>query len=57
MTFPFDNTYARDMEGFWAEAQTASVSAPHLIAFNRELAEELQLDPDRLDGELGGRKA
>jgi uncharacterized protein YdiU (UPF0061 family) len=42
-TLPFDNTYARDLTGFYEPCQPASVPAPVLLFFNRGLAEELRL--------------
>lgn len=41
--FPFDNTYARDLPGFYEPCQPANVRAPVLLFFNRGLAEELHL--------------
>ncbi|MCM2291174.1 YdiU family protein [Allorhizobium sp. BGMRC 0089] len=46
--FPFDNSYARLPERFFASVKPGAVRAPHLIRFNAALAEELGL---RLDGE------
>jgi uncharacterized protein YdiU (UPF0061 family) len=40
---PFDNTYARDLPGFYEPCQPASVRAPELLFFNRGLADELRL--------------
>ncbi|TCJ12949.1 YdiU family protein [Parasulfuritortus cantonensis] len=40
---PFDNTYARDLAGFYEPCQPATVPAPDLLFFNRGLAEELRL--------------
>ena len=40
---PFDNTYARDLPGFYEPCRPATVPAPELLFFNRGLAEELQL--------------
>lgn len=51
--FQFDNSYARDLPGFSVPWQPASVPAPNLLFFNRELALELGLDPDLLDGPDG----
>ena len=51
--FPFDNSYARDLPGFYAPWQPATVPVPSLLFFNRALALELGLDPDRLDGPDG----
>jgi serine/tyrosine/threonine adenylyltransferase len=46
--FPFDNTYARLPERFYARLDPTSVSAPRLVRVNAELAECLGLDPDGL---------
>ncbi|GGL17859.1 protein adenylyltransferase SelO [Deinococcus radiotolerans] len=51
--FQFDNTYARDLPGFYARWQPAAVPAPDLLFFNHDLAAELGLDPDVLDGPEG----
>jgi uncharacterized protein YdiU (UPF0061 family) len=40
---PFDNTYVRDLPGFYEPCQPESVRAPVLLFFNRGLAEDLQL--------------
>lgn len=48
-TIPFDNTYARDLTGFYEPCQPATVQAPVLLFFNRGLAEELQLGLDGQD--------
>ena len=42
--FPFDNTYARDLEGFYARANAEASPAPKLIKLNQALAIELGLD-------------
>tara|TARA_R110002020_G_scaffold34066_9_gene103471 strand:- start:5743 stop:7221 length:1479 start_codon:yes stop_codon:yes gene_type:complete len=52
-SFQFDNSYARDLEGFYVPWKGAEVPAPRMIRFNRELASELGLDPDALDSEAG----
>ena len=52
-TFAFDNTYAVELEGFYAPWKGATVPEPQIVQFNRELAEELLLDPDALDSEAG----
>jgi uncharacterized protein YdiU (UPF0061 family) len=44
ITIPFDNTYARDLPGFYEPCQPAKVQAPVLLFFNRGLADELRLD-------------
>jgi uncharacterized protein YdiU (UPF0061 family) len=53
--FAFDNTYARALEGFYVAWKAAQVARPRLVKLNRELAEELGLDPDALDSEEGAR--
>lgn len=45
----FDNTYARDLEGFHVPAQPAKVSAPNVLFFNHDLARELGLDFSGMD--------
>jgi len=42
----FDNTYARDLEGFYTRTAPTPVAVPHLILFNRALADELGLAPE-----------
>jgi uncharacterized protein YdiU (UPF0061 family) len=51
--FRFDNSYARDLQGFYAPWQPAKVPAPRLLFLNRQLAEELGLDLDFLLGDEG----
>jgi uncharacterized protein YdiU (UPF0061 family) len=53
--FVFDNTYARELEGFYVPWKAAQVAQPALVKFNRELAQELGLDGDALDSEQGAR--
>jgi len=53
--FVFDNTYARELEGFYVPWKAAQVVRPSLAKFNRELAQELGLDADALDSEEGAR--
>jgi serine/tyrosine/threonine adenylyltransferase len=53
--FAFDNTYARELEGFYVPWKAAQVARPTLVKFNRELAQELGLDADALDSEKGAR--
>ena len=52
---PFDNSFAREMEGFFVDTPPAKVNQPRMLVFNHELAAELGLDPVRLDSELGAR--
>ena len=51
--FTFDNSYARELQGFYVPWNPARVPAPQLLFFNRELAAELGLDADALDGPEG----
>ena len=51
--FAFDNTYARDLEGFYVPWQAAPVARPAFVQFNRALAEELGLDAEAFDAEEG----
>jgi serine/tyrosine/threonine adenylyltransferase len=46
---PFDNSYARLPEPFFARADPTPVAEPWLIKFNRPLAQELGLDADALE--------
>jgi uncharacterized protein YdiU (UPF0061 family) len=49
----FDNTYARELEGFSVPWQPAAAPAPALLYLNRPLATELGLDPAALEGAAG----
>lgn len=51
--FKFDNSYARDLEGFYVPWKGAEVPAPKMVRFNRALADALQLDGEALDSEAG----
>ncbi|MDZ5458755.1 protein adenylyltransferase SelO [Azohydromonas lata] len=51
--FRFDNSYFRDLPGFYVPWKPATVPAPRLLFLNRELAAELGLEADALDGEPG----
>jgi uncharacterized protein YdiU (UPF0061 family) len=53
LTFGFDNTYARELAGFYARAAPASAPAPRLLFLNEALAEELRLDVAALRGAGG----
>ena len=48
---PFDNTYARLPQSFFARVNPAVVRAPRLIKFNTELAKFLGIDPDALSAQ------
>ncbi len=49
----FDNSYARDLEGFYVPWSGAAVPAPSVLRLNGELAEELGLDAEALSGPGG----
>src|ERR1700761_3078797 len=51
--FPFQNSYAALPANFFARVNPTPVTAPRLIKLNRALAEQLGLDPDRLDSPEG----
>src|SRR5713101_7387848 len=51
--FPFENTYARLPDRFYARVVPTPVRAPRLIRVNTELALNLGLDPDWLAGPEG----
>ena len=58
--FDFDNSYARDLSGFYAEWQGAVAPAPEVILVNVDLADALGLDADALKvsaDALSGSKA
>ncbi len=47
--FQFDNSYARELPGFYVAWEGAKVPVPELVLFNRDLATELGLDADSLE--------
>ncbi len=47
--FHFDNSFARELPGFFVARRPAIVPAPRLLYFNRTLADELALDLGSLD--------
>ena len=53
LQFPFDNTYARLPEQFFARVTPAPVRAPRLVRVNAPLATRLGLDPEWLASEAG----
>src|SRR5262245_22487164 len=53
--FAFDNTYARQLDGFYVPWKAAPAPQPRMVKLNRQLAEELRLDPAALEGEEGAR--
>ena len=52
-TIPFDNSYERLPERFFARLPPTPVTAPCLIRVNRDLAETLGLDADALASPTG----
>jgi uncharacterized protein YdiU (UPF0061 family) len=53
--FTFDNSYARELPGFYVNVQPAASPAPRLVIFNHGLARDLGLDGASLDSEWGAR--
>ena len=51
--FDFDNTYARELEGFYVPWQGAVAPAPKIVQFNVDLARDLGLDADALNTAQG----
>ena len=51
--FPFDNSYARLPERFFARLPPTPVAAPRLIRLNEKLARQLGLDPIELSSSEG----
>ena len=51
--FPFDNSYGRLPERFFARLDPTPVRAPKLITVNIELATALGLDPQKLSSKDG----
>lgn len=49
----FDNTYARELEDLVVPWQPDEVPAPSLVVTNSELAQDLGIDVDTLDGDAG----
>jgi serine/tyrosine/threonine adenylyltransferase len=51
--FQFDNSYARELPGFYAPATAATAPAPRLVKLNHALARELGLNAEALDSPVG----
>ncbi|MBM1222315.1 YdiU family protein [Ponticoccus sp. SC2-23] len=51
--FRFDNSYARELDGFYVPWEGAAAPAPRIVRLNTGLAQELGLDPDALATEDG----
>jgi uncharacterized protein YdiU (UPF0061 family) len=52
-SFRFDNSFARDLPGFYVAWKPAQAPAPSLLYLNQPLAAELGLDPVALLGDQG----
>ncbi|HEY2381396.1 MAG TPA: YdiU family protein [Terriglobia bacterium] len=53
--FCFDNSYARNLNGFYVPWKPAAVSAPRMLRFNDTLARELGLETQALNSAYGAR--
>ena len=51
--FQFDNTFARELEGLYVACNPEQFANPKLVLLNRELAEELGLNPTELEPVAG----
>ena len=51
--FTFDNSYARELDGFYVPWEGDKVPEPRIALLNAELAEALNLDADALDSDEG----
>ncbi|MDA7429293.1 YdiU family protein [Primorskyibacter aestuariivivens] len=51
--FRFDNSYARDLDGFYVPWEGDKVPEPRIVLLNAGLAHDLGLDPDALDTDEG----
>ena len=49
--FAFDNSYVRDLGGYYVACGPAPAPSPTLLRFNQVLAQEIGLDPARLTSE------
>lgn len=52
-TFPFDNSFAREMGGFYVPWEGDKVPAPKVLRLNKSLAAELKLDAKALETDAG----
>src|SRR5437762_6138065 len=53
--FRFDNTYARDLQGFYVPWTATAVPAPRLLRINESLASELDVDAGALNPDYAAR--
>lgn len=51
--FEFDNSFAREMEGFYAPVTGAKAPDPKIVLFNDEIAEQLGVNADVLNSDAG----
>ncbi len=51
--FKFDNTYARELEGFYAPWEGEKAPDPKIVVFNKVLASDIGLDADALNTDRG----
>ena len=51
--FTFDNSFQRDLEGFYAPWQGEAVPNPKMVKFNAPLAHEMGLNANALNSDLG----
>lgn len=53
LSIPFDNSFARDMGGFYVPWKGDALPAPSIVRLNKSLANDLGLDPAALDSAEG----
>lgn len=53
MQFKFDNSYQRELDGFYALCQAEAAPAPRWVKFNHALAEEIGLRTEEIDTQEG----
>ncbi|MCF6303501.1 MAG: YdiU family protein, partial [Devosiaceae bacterium] len=51
--FVFDNSFAREMNGFYVNSKGADAPSPQIVLFNRSLANHLKLDSNALNSPAG----
>ena len=53
VTFNFENSFARELDGFFVPCEAAKAPEPQLLLFNQPLAEELCLKSSELNTSMG----
>ena len=53
VTFNFENSFARELDGFFVPCEAAKAPEPRLLLFNQPLAEELCLKSSQLNTSMG----